>query len=154
PGNPTPTPSAGGPPTTGGSGQELLANNGFENGQAPWAESQGQYELVASTADGAKTHTGDYAAYLCGYRNCSDSIGQAFQIPSGPAQLTLSYWWEMDTDKSGGCNDKFTATIYTTTDDGSGNLTLGNAVAQAQSACNSDANNQYAQKTVDLSQLI
>ncbi|MBA3824848.1 MAG: hypothetical protein H0X24_13255, partial [Ktedonobacterales bacterium] len=48
----------------------------------------------------------------------------------------------------------FTATIYTTTDDGSGNLTLGNSVVQAQSSCSSDASNDYAQKTVDLSQLV
>ncbi len=154
-GNPTPTPVPGGGT---GTGQELLTNNSFENGKSPWAESSsGQFELVASSNDNqnqAVTHTGTYAAYLCGYKNCTDEIGQAFQIPSGATQLTLSYWWDMEASNTSGCNDKFTATIYTTTDDGSGNLTLGNSVAQAQSACNSDANGSYAQKTVDLSQLV
>ncbi len=147
--NPTPTPNPGGgnptpAPGPTGAGQELLTNNGFENGQDPWAEaSAGGYQLI--TTD--NPHSGKYSAFLCGYTDCQDEIAQGFTIPQGASTITLSYWWEMQTQKSGACADHFTVTIDQVNSDG----TLGAQVAQVQDTCNTDANNRYEQKTVDLS---
>lgn len=151
-GNPTPTPTTGpgGAPTvtpTPGVGQELLANNGFENGQSPWAQnSAGNYQLI----DSENPHSGTYNADLCGYDACNDIITQAFVVPQQYASLTLTYQWEMVTEESGGCNDHFSVDVYSVQDNGDGTVGLGHSIAQVQAACNSDANTNYAQMTVDL----
>jgi hypothetical protein len=151
-GNPTPTPGSGNgggtptpnPPPTSGNGQELLSNGGFENGTSPWSESSsGGYELI--TTD--HPHSGQYSALLCGYSDCQDIIAQGFQLPSSVSSVTLSYWWDMQTDKSGACADHFTVGIYAVNSD----YTLGSQVAQVQDVCNDAANGKYQQQTVDLS---
>lgn len=157
---PSPTPNPGGSPTatpnpsssptatpTPGTGQELLANNGFENGQSPWSQnSAGNYQLI----DSENPHNGNYNADLCGYDNCNDIIAQAFVVPQQYASVTLSYQWEMVTKEAGGCNDHFNVDVYSVTDNGDGTISLGQSIAQAQAACNSDANSTYALMTVDL----
>lgn len=151
-GNPTPTPvpttGTGGNPT---GGQELLSNNGFENGTSPWSESSaGQYELIVDSSTG-KPHAGNYDALLCGYANCQDSILQGFQLPQSASHVILSYWWNMATQKSGACTDVFQVQIYSTTDNGDGTYSLGSPLGQpAQSTCDKNSNNQYQQKTVDV----
>lgn len=146
-GNPTPTPTSGGgtttPPPTSGSGQELLSNNGFENGTSPWSESSsGGYELITSD----HPHSGQHSALLCGYSSCQDIIAQGFQLPTNVSSVSLSYWWDMQTDKSGACADHFTVGIYAVNSD----YTLGSQVAQVQDVCNNAANGGYQQQTVDL----
>jgi subtilase family serine protease len=146
--NPTPTPTSGNPPAN---GQDLLQNGGFENGQNPWAEnSAGGYELIADANGGANVHAGNYAAYLCGYRNCQDELAQAFQVPSGFSNISLSFWWEMQSDKSGDCADQFTATIYSTVDNGDGTVSLGSPLSTAKTICDKDATGNYVHTTVNL----
>lgn len=152
PGQPTATPNPGGAPTATptsgptnptGNGQELLQNGGFENGTQPWVESsQAGYELI--TTD--HPHSGSYSAYLCGYANCQDIIAQGFTVPSGFSSITLSYWFDVKTNKSGSCADHLMVGIYAVNSDG----TLGSQLGQAQDACNTNATNGYQQKTVDL----
>jgi kumamolisin len=167
-GNPTPTPTPGGtatptpttgvgtptptPPTGGsGNGNELLTNNGFENGQDPWAESSsGNYQLIVTSADGGTPHSGQYSALLCGYQDCQDNVAQGFQMPATVNNVTLSYWWEMQSDKSGGCADTFQVQIYSLTANSDGSYSLDQPIATAQSACDQDATGQYQQQTVDL----
>ncbi len=143
----TPSPSPTGTPIA-SSGQQLISNGGFENGQSPWIESSaGGYQLI----DTSNPNSGQYNADLCGYLNCSDAIAQSFVIPQNAAQLSLSYYWYMvsqDTDTT--CPDTFTVYITAVNSDGS----LGSTLKTAQTACNTDANNGYQQQTIDLSSLI
>ena len=145
-GNPTATPGSGGGVPS-GNGQELLTNNGFENGSDPWAQvSSGNYQLITNTLP----HQGSYSAELCGYANCKDVIGQGFSVPSGAQHVTLSYYWNMASDKgSSSCQDHFIAAIYSVNSDGS----LGNVVKTVQNSCNGDANNAFARKTIDITSI-
>lgn len=135
------------PPTT-GSGQELLANNGFENGQSPWQQtSSGGYQLIDTSNPNAGSYNGD----LCGYLNCDDILYQSFQVPTSGTSLTLSYYWYMVTQETtSSCVDTFTATIAAVNADGS----LGQSLQQIKKSCNANANNQYDQVTVDISSLL
>jgi hypothetical protein len=86
----------------------LIQNGGFENGSASWQESSaGGYELVDTT----RPHSGNDSAFFCGYENFDDSIGQDFTVPRSAGKLTISYWWDSETNSFGkSCDDTFTAT--------------------------------------------
>jgi subtilase family serine protease len=142
PGTPRPTSTTGGGGT--GSGQELLVNNGFENGQSPWVQSsEGNYQLI----DDIYPHKGTYAADLCGYNNCNDTIAQGFVVPQSLSGATLSYYWYMVTNETGSsCKDHFTVQLMSVTSDGS----LDQVLQAVQQTCNTDANNSFAQKSIDI----
>ncbi len=140
---PPPTVTAPPSPTPPGPSNSLIQNGGFEQGSTPWQESSvGGYELVDTT----NPHSGNYSAYLCGYRDCQDSIAQDFTIPSNASSLTIAYWWYGDTNQTTkNCVDSFTVTVQDSS---------GNSIAQVQSACNTDANQSWQQVRFDASSLL
>jgi hypothetical protein len=73
-------------------------------------------------------------------------IAPGFTVPQGASSITLSYSWQVQSQKSGSCADHFTVSIDQVNSDG----TLGSPISQVQDTCNTDANNKYEQKTVDL----
>ncbi len=95
----------------GGTTTQLIANPGFESGNASWTEtSTGGYEIVDTT----RPHTGSDSAYLCGYNNCTDTIGQTVTLPSTVSKAVFSYWTYIDTQETGSTGyDFFTASIRT-----------------------------------------
>src|SRR5581483_1408687 len=95
--------------SSGGTQTQLLANNGFENGQSPWQESSsGGYQII----DPTNPHTGNYSAWLCGYNYCKDQIWRTVTLPSTTTKVVLSYWVYIDTAESGStCYDYFYARI-------------------------------------------
>lgn len=117
----------------------LIQNGGFEQGNAPWqAKSAAGYELV----DATNPHSGSYSAFLCGYSNCSDSIGQNFTIPANVSNITISYWWYAGTNRtSSSCKDIFLVNVS----DSSGNV-----IGQVESACNSHATQSWRQVTLNV----
>ena len=121
-------------PTSG----SLLQNGDFEQGSASWQESSGGgYELVDST----NPHSGNYSAFLCGYGNCDDSIGQNFTVPSSAGKITISYWWDGETYSfSQSCDDTLDATLLDSN---------GQVIATLQHACNTDATGNWQQVSFD-----
>lgn len=117
--------------------RRLLANGTFELGSNPWQEkSAGGYQLISA----ARPYQGNYGVYLCGYVNCNDQIWQTFQVPNNFTKLTLSYFWELTSQKKdNACDDTLTVTIDTM--NGSA---LGAPITQAQQTCNPQATNAYA----------
>ncbi|MHB8600547.1 MAG: COG1470 family protein [Ktedonobacteraceae bacterium] len=111
--------------SSGGIQTQLLANNGFENGQSPWRESSsGGYQII----DPTNPHTGNYSAYLCGYNYCKDQIWQTVTLPSTTTKVVLSYWLYIDTNESGNtCYDYFYARIRTSS---------GGTITTPQTQCN------------------
>lgn len=111
--------------SAGGIQTQLLANNGFENGQSPWKESSsGGYQIV----DPTNPYTGNYSAYLCGYDYCRDQIWQTVTLPGATTKVVLSYWLYIDTNESGNtCYDYFYARLRSST---------GATIATVQIQCN------------------
>jgi hypothetical protein len=124
--------------SSGGTTTQLLANNGFENGQSPWQESSsGGYQIIDST----NPHTGVYSAYLCGYNSCNDQIWQTVTLPSTTTKVTLSYWLYISTQESGStCYDYFYARIRNSS---------GSTITTVQTKCNANASG-WTQYTFDV----
>ena len=138
----TPTPAPTDTPTPPPSGS-LIQNGGFEGGTAPWQESSANgYEII----DPTNPHSGQYSAYLCGYSNCDDSIGQSFTVPSNPSNITVSYWWYGDTTQTDqSCDDVFSVTLLDSS---------GNTIGQVQHACNTDASQNWQQVSFDVTSML
>jgi subtilase family serine protease len=134
---PTPTPTRPGPTNS------LIQNGGFEQGSFPWQEySAGGYEIVDST----NPHVGSYSAYLCGYSNCLDSIGQDFTVPANASRITISYWWYGDTNHTTSkCRDTFTVELLDSN---------GNTLGKVQSACNTAATRSWKRVTFDATSVL
>jgi len=133
----TPAPTATSAPTPPSSGS-LVQNGGFENGVDPWQESSAAgYELVDST----NPHSGQYSAYLCGYSSCNDVISQSFTMPTGSSHVSVSYWWDGQTDRTAtSCKDSLSVSLLNSS---------GKVVGKVQHVCNTNANNQWQQVTFD-----
>lgn len=92
--SPTPTPTPTPAPST-----ERIVNGGFESGTTPWVQSSsGGYQLIDTT----RPHSGSYSAYLGGYNNANETIYQTVTVPTNG---TLTYWWYMSTQETGGAYD-------------------------------------------------
>jgi subtilase family serine protease len=141
--SPTDTTTPVSSPTQPAPSNSLVQDGGFEQGSNAWRESSAnEYELI----DATNPHSGNYSAYLCGYRGCNDSIGQDFAVPTNVSSITITYWWYGDTNRiSGACRDKFTVEVL----DGNGN-----SIGQVQSACNSDATGSWQQVTFDATSML
>ncbi|HET9028731.1 MAG TPA: hypothetical protein VFN49_01025 [Candidatus Aquilonibacter sp.] len=128
---PTPTPKPTATPVGGCSGQ-LLLNPGFESGAANWSSTSG----VINT-DGAYSHSGNGYAWLDGYGSThTDTLSQSVTIKAG-CKATLTYWLMIQTQETG-------STAYD-------NLYLSVNGTNKQHFSNVNANNAYAQQTLDLS---
>lgn len=139
-GTPTPSPTTTQTPvpTSIPTSSSLIQNGDFEQGSAPWQESSaGGYELV----DTLNPHSGNDSAFLCGYGNCDDSIGQNFTVPRSAAKVTISYWWDGQTYSfAQSCDDTFTAALLDSN---------GQVIGTVQQACNTDATGNWQQVSFD-----
>ncbi|WP_425471934.1 M28 family peptidase [Streptomyces piniterrae] len=118
-------------------GQQLLANGGFENGTAPWTGDTG----AIGAHSGRSAHSGSRFAWLGGYgSSATDSLSQSVTVPSGCAKATLTYWLHIDTDETDRvAYDTFRVKV--------GNTTL-------TTLSNTDAATGYTQRTLDLTPYI
>ncbi|MGW2633615.1 M28 family peptidase [Streptomyces chattanoogensis] len=118
-------------------GQQLLANGGFENGTAPWTGDTG----TIGAHSGRSAHSGSRFAWLGGYgSSATDSLSQSVTLPSGCAKATLTYWLHIDTDETDRvAYDTFRVKV--------GNTTL-------TTLSNTEAATGYTQRTLDLTPYI
>lgn len=121
----------------------MIQNGGFENGTAPWVEySSGGYEII----DPTNAHTGNYSAYLCGYKSCRDNIRQSFTVPTGNSTITLSYWWYgLTQHKKKTCVDTFTVTVMDSN---------GHVIGRLQFACNFNATARWVHASFNVTSLL
>ncbi|MEU9124898.1 M28 family peptidase [Streptomyces sp. NPDC048506] len=118
-------------------GQQLLANGGFENGTAPWTGDTG----TIGAHSGRSAHGGSSFAWLGGYGStATDTLSQTVTVPSGCSKATLTYWLHIDTDET----DR---TAYDTFRVKVGNTSL-------TTLSNTDAGNGYTQHTLDLTRYL
>src|SRR5439155_3151325 len=81
---------------------ELIVNGGFEAGviATGWTRSGGAD--VYSSGDGAVPHAGSYCLWMGGVASEVDSAYQTITIPSGATSATLSFWYSIYTEETGG----------------------------------------------------
>lgn len=121
-------------PTGGCTVTQLLGNQGFETGTAPWTATAG---VIDSSAN-EPAHSGSWKAWMDGYGTThTDTLAQTVTIPAN-CHATLTYWLHIDTAETTGTvsYDKLTVQANATTVAGYSNLNKASG---------------YAQKTVDLS---
>ncbi len=124
-----------------------LQNGGFESGSSPWLQSSsGGYGLIATQ----RPRSGSYSAWLAGYNNGSDSIGQTITVPSGAA---LKYYVYISTQESGStAYDYFRVRVYSSGGSLLGTLrTYSNASTKNTWVSDSLSLSAYAGQTVRIS---
>jgi hypothetical protein len=85
----------------GGQTQQLLGNQGFENGStnpAPWTTSSG---VINNNVAKEPAHGGSWTAWLDGYGTThTDTVLQTVTIPSTSTSASLSFWLHIDTKET------------------------------------------------------
>jgi len=122
----------------------LLSNGDFETGTAdPWQEQSMQGSEIVNSYN---AHGGQYSAYFCGYSNCDDRITETFTVPASYAKITLTYWWNSDTNKTTSqCVDTFSVKLQNPN---------GGQAHTLQQSCNTDATNAWVQKSYDVTGML
>lgn len=118
-------------------GQQLIANGGFENGTAPWTGDTG----AIGAHSGRSAHGGSRFAWLGGYGySATDSLSQTVTLPAGCTKATLTYWLHIDTAETDDiAYDTFKVKV--------GNTPL-------TTLSNTDTSTGYTQRTLDLTPYI
>jgi hypothetical protein len=75
-------------------GTNLVANPGFEGGDASWSQSAtGGYPIIYT--DATIAHSGSWYAWLGGYDSGTDTMYQEVTIPAGATQALLQFWYRI-----------------------------------------------------------
>ncbi|MFE9425916.1 putative Ig domain-containing protein [Kitasatospora sp. NPDC006697] len=129
--------------SSGCTGAQLIRNGGFENGTVPWT---GSTATIGQTAlFGLAPHSGSYAAILDdnGYASV-DALAQTVNIPAGCTNANLSFWRYITTSELAlGAADTLKVQVL----DSSGTV-----LATLHTYSNLNADNQWDQATLSLSQ--
>jgi murein DD-endopeptidase MepM/ murein hydrolase activator NlpD len=102
------------------SGQQLLANGGFESGTAGWVElREPGYAIITNYLLPTTAYSGSWVAWFGGRINSNERIYQEFSVASGMTNANLSFYIWMGTDETtSGAYDK----LYVRLRDSSDNL--------------------------------
>ncbi|WP_413754649.1 M28 family peptidase [Streptomyces sp. R-74717] len=116
--------------------RQVVANGGFEEGVAPWTQTDG---VISNRTSEKPAHSGAYMAWLGGWGSThSDTASQSLTIPPGCSAYKLSFHLRTDTDESAGdptAYDTFTVKLGTKT---------------LATYSNTDAAGSYVQETFDV----
>ncbi|MFD4943154.1 M28 family peptidase [Streptomyces sp. NPDC058409] len=116
--------------------RQVVANGGFEEGVAPWTQTDG---VISNRTSEKPAHSGAYMAWLGGWGSThTDTASQSLTIPTGCSAYKLSFHLRTDTDESAGdptAYDTFTVKLGTKT---------------LATYSNTDAAGSYVQKTFDV----
>ncbi|MFD4860783.1 M28 family peptidase [Streptomyces atratus] len=116
--------------------QQVVANGGFEEGVAPWTQTDG---VISNRTSEKPAHSGAYMAWLGGWGSThTDTASQSLTIPTGCSAYRLSFHLRTDTDESAGdptAYDTFTVKLGTKT---------------LATFSNTDAAGSYVQETFDV----
>ncbi|MCX5345249.1 M28 family peptidase [Streptomyces atratus] len=116
--------------------QQVVANGGFEEGVAPWTQTDG---VISNRTSEKPAHSGAYMAWLGGWGSThTDTASQSLTIPTGCSAYKLSFHLRTDTDESAGdptAYDTFTVKLGTKT---------------LATYSNTDAEGSYVQETFDV----
>jgi hypothetical protein len=117
----------------------LVADGGFESGTGWQTSTSGGYALLSDFL----AHGGVRSAHLAGVDSATDQLSIALNLPADKPAVTLSFWWQVESEEMSGEFDGMTVVAA----DSAGNpmrslLTLGS----------SNASTQWQQSSLDLSE--
>lgn len=119
---------------------QLVANGGFESGQAPW-------QIYGPSLVSSPVRSGVRSLEICNYNRCKDEAWQTVTLPTTSNRLTLTYSTFTSTKEAPGaaCGDSFTTQIRTST---------GSLVRNLAAVCNGDATNSWVSRSMDLTEIL
>ncbi|MBX3013884.1 MAG: choice-of-anchor J domain-containing protein [Caldilineaceae bacterium] len=79
----------------------LVVDSGLETGAGWVTQSSSNYPLLSNRL----THTGKQAAYLAGTNQAQDLLATTITVPAKPTTLTLTFWWQIQSQESGRYQD-------------------------------------------------
>jgi len=123
---------------------DLIVNGDFES-DGGWEEysSQGLHLISSFPPPSQSYHSGSRGAYLADYNNAEDRIYQEIALPADAISVTLTYWWQVDTEESSDLpRDALTVTL---------DAPLGTPITVLGVHSNLDAEAVWHQAEVDLS---
>ena len=115
----------------------LVSDSSLEDGSTWITKSSANYPVLSSRL----THSGKQAAYLAGTDNAHDLLATIFTLPAGQPTLTLTFWWQIQSQENSRFQD--TLTVILTDDQGKVLQTL-------DSLSSRDMSNQWQQHTLTL----
>ena len=115
----------------------LVVDSSLENGNGWVTKSSGNYPVLS----GRLTHTGKQAAYLAGADNASDLLATVLKLPAGQPTITLSFWWQIQSQESSRFQDTLTVVLADS---------QGKALQTLDSLSSRDMSNQWQQHTFPL----
>lgn len=115
----------------------LVVDSSLENGSGWITKSSGNYPVLS----GRLTHSGKQAAYLAGADNAHDLLATVLKLPSGQPTLTLSFWWQIQSQESSRFQDTLTIVLADS---------QGKALQTLDSLSSRDMSNQWQQHTFTL----
>lgn len=90
--------------------RELTANGGFEQVGQGWT--QAADPPGRSLVTGFYWKSGQYAADLGGVNSATDRLSQVIVLPADVNQVTLSFWWALQTEEAGAAFDRLSVELY------------------------------------------
>ncbi len=90
--------------------RELVANGGFEQEGQGWVQAAQPPGRLLITDFYWKS--GQYAADLGGVNNATDRLSQVITLPVDVTQVTLTYWWALQTEEAGAAFDRLSVELY------------------------------------------
>lgn len=115
----------------------LIVDSSLEDGSTWITKSSGNYPVLS----GRLTHSGKQAAYLAGADNAHDLLATVLKLPAGQTTLTLSFWWQIQSQE----HSRFQDTLTVILADGQGK-----ALQTLDSLSSRDMSNQWQQHTLTL----
>ena len=123
---------------------DVLVNGDFE-GTGGWIEySRSGASLISNfPPPSGAYHSGERGAYLGDDNNAHDYIAQTVEIPGNAISVTLSYWWQVESDEDPAVpGDFLTVTV---------DSPLGTVLAAVDTLSSANAGTTWQEHRIDLS---
>jgi len=117
----------------------LVADGGFENGAGWQTNTTGSYALLSDFL----AHSGARAAHLAGVDSAADQLSIALNLPTDKPAVTLSFWWQVQSEEVSGEFDGMTVVAADS---------AGNPVRSLLTLGSSSSATQWQQSSLDLSE--
>lgn len=119
----------------------LLTNSSFEVSSGWVTQTTGSYSILSPYL----ARSGNQAAHLAGVDNANDSLTTTISLPATPQSLTLSFWWQIDTQEEGSADDGLTVVVADS---------AGHALKSLLTLSSANAAQRWQQSEIDLSAFV